>query len=272
MSSEILFVTSYTKELYAASGRRLLESFRVVKQPGAMLACTEGFKRPEKAFEGKPYIYHNLDDDPFLGRWLMENKDVIPDHLGGDTKMCDCPGANERHGREHKTGCHWHWMNRNASRWFRKVASLRQGVRVADALGTPWMVWLDADDHFIRPLPLDYLKEKLRDVALFHFRGHREATESGILGIQLAQGGREFVAALCERYTSKDYRKYERWDDGYQISRLVLEGKVKARDLVHPTKYKSGDLRTEDVIPTTDIKKFLVHDKGRHGQYLGLMK
>lgn len=263
---EILFVTSFSPDLYRASGHTLLESFQTARQRGRILSCYEGTRPTDH--RGKAYEYYNLDKDAFLHDWLTANKDVIPKHLGGTTEMCSCRDAHERHSRFHVKGCYWSWSNRNASRWFRKVASLRQAAVRAAELGTPWLVWLDSDTYFVKELPVSYLQEKLRGVALFYFQGHRDATESGILGFHLEQGGRAFIDALCQRYTSRDYLKYTHWDDGYQIGKLIDEGVAPALDLVHPTKWHR---KTNDVIPTTDIKEYLCHKKGLHGRYMGIM-
>jgi len=257
-------VTSFSPDLYRASGRRLLESFRVVQQPGILLSCYERTRPDDLLCRRRPFEFYDLDRDDFLQTWLQDNRDVIPKHLGGATTICGCKDAHLRHSRFHKRGCHWHWMNRNASRFFRKVASLRRAAELADELGTPWLVWLDSDCYFVQSLPLSYLNDKLRDVALFHFRGHREATESGIVGYHLERGGRRFIEALCERYTSREYLKYHRWDDGFHFADLVDKGIVKSRDLAHPSKWRK---KTEDVIPTTDIREYLAHEKGRNGQH-----
>lgn len=268
-----LFVTSFSPDLYEASGKRLLESFLAVQRPACpqdeLLVCYEG-RHTRYDFRPAGLLPSPLDSDPFLRAWLETNADIIPDYLGGTATRCSCPDTEERHAK-HRPGCHWQWMNRNASRWFRKVASLRE----AYDSGARHVVWLDADAYFKAPLPHKYLAKKLARAGLFYFRGHRPGVESGILGFDMEQGGGDFVLALCRRYTSGEFRADERWDDGYQIARVLdtcPTVRAKAVDLVHPTRYKAGKHRTNNVIPTTDIAEFLVHDKGRHGTGLDIMK
>lgn len=264
MIPPVLYVTSFNPELYAVSAHELLDSFIRVGQVGPLLCCYEGAKpaRPEPNFQ-----WHNLDTDPFLQDWLVANRDVIPEHLGGTTKMCDCPNATQRHAT-HKKGCYWQWMNRNASRWFRKVASLRHAARQ----GSPYVIWLDADVVLKQAIPSQYLSDRLQRLGVLCFRGHRPAVEAGLVGFNLKTGGQIFIEKLCQRYTSRDYLKYERWDDGYQMAMLLDEKACRFRDLVHPTKHKAGRLKTNNVIPTTQFVRYIDHRKGRHGTGLGIMQ
>lgn len=262
---EVLFVTSFSPDLYEASGRQLIESFARVGQPGRLLVCYEGGRPP---LPEPPCVGFDLDADPFLKNWLAANRDVIPEHLGGLTKICTCPDAEKRHSRHHVRGCHWQWMNRNASRWFRKVASLRRAAALAPAYDADLVVWLDSDVVFKRALPSATLAAWLGNYGVFVCRGHRPAVEAGVVGLALSQGGRAFVDALCREYVSRDYLKLERWDDGFVMAVLADRKVCRVRDLVHPTKWKN---KTNNVIPTTVLAPYLDHLKGRHGSGLGVM-
>jgi hypothetical protein len=252
---KILFVTSFEKRMYDASGHKLLDSFHRYKQAGPMLCCYEGMSPPAM----KNTLWYNLDQDEFLQTWLANNKDVIPEHLGGTTTQCNCKDAHVKHSKHHTKGCYWAWPNRNASRWFRKVATWRY----AATRGYQHICWLDVDCHFKRDLPRDKFIEFLAGSGLFYFRGHRPAVESGILGFDLQAGGQQFVDAICNVYTSRRYLKYDRWDDGYVVGKIVESEKIAAHDMVHPTRWRH---RTNDVIPTTPISQYIVHRKGDHGR------
>lgn len=290
-----LFVTSFSPDLYKASGKRLMASFADVHYGEAtaddrLLVCTEG--EIEFEYMSGCVLQHDLDTDAVLHTWLKVHADIIPDYLGGKAEKCDCPNTEKRHAK-HRHGCYWQWMNRNASRWFRKVVSLhaahpvvRVGPRVVEgkrqAYKFDYMVWLDSDTYFVKPLPQSYLAAKLDRANMFYFRGHRPGVESGILGFKLngQTGTARLLVELLERYTSGAFRKDERWDDGYQIGRLLDVRAVRrdkpdgetdwaAIDLVHPTKWKG---LTNNVIPTTDIAEYLVHRKGLHGTQMGIMQ
>ena len=265
----VVYVTSFSPDLYVASGKNLVESFMTVHRaafPGdELLICHEG-KIALPRDDG--LMFADLDTDEYLQDWLTANADIIPDYLGGNAEECRCKGREKRHAT-HTHGCHWAWMNRNASRWFRKVASLRSAVDVGFRCN--YLVWLDSDTIFTAPLPESYLREQLTRAAMFYFRGHRPAVESGILGLCPANGADTLIDELCVRYESA-FRFDERWDDGYQIAKLVEETKIPTVDLVHPTKYASGKRKTNNVIPTTDIVKYVSHFKGLHGTKLGIMR
>ena len=141
-------------------------------------------------------------------------------------------------------------------------------MRYAASLHYRYVIWIDCDTEFVKTVPFDFCVREFDGHPLFYCRGHREAPEVGIFGVDLENDGKDFVKALCERYTSRDYLKYHRWDDGFQIGSLVDEGVVTASDLVHQTKYIG---RTNDVIPRTKLGKYIKHDKGRHGRKTGLM-
>lgn len=263
--SKLLFVTSFAADMYEASGRDLIASFAKHQPDERLLVCSEGMSVGQ-AGAGSRFLEYSLDGDRFLHDWLAANRDIIPTHLGGDATPCDCPGRDDRHARHSKKGCHWQWMNRNASRWFRKVASLRY----AASLPYPYVVWVDADVVIGHRLDAKAVRRLLDGAAMFFCKGHRPAVESGVLGFDMHGGGRLLVDRLCDRYTSGMFRYDERWDDGYQIGvTAALATALKTRDLVHPTALKNV---TNDVIPRTDLAKYLTHRKGRHGTKLDIMK
>lgn len=272
-SARILFVTTFNDELFEMSGRRLIESFYEHQDNdwSELLTCYEGYSCDH-------WPSYDLDVDAFLQEWLADNADVIPVHLGGETTQCACRNSHERHCKHHVNGCHWHWMNRNASRWFRKVASLRY----AASLEYRYLMWVDCDTEFKQTISMDFYVRQFAGQSIFYCRGHREAPEVGVFGVDLdggaggmfeidGNGGQGFIRELCHRYESREYLDYHRWDDGFQIGALVDAGLVTANDLVHPTRFASGPNYTNDVIPHSAIGEFIKHDKGRHGRKTGVM-
>lgn len=275
-----LFVTSFSYDLYEASGKRLLESFEQIHLPAFpndwIMVCYDNMPQGRQ-FLPSNSVAEPLDNNRTLSWWLRNNADIVPDYLGGQARRCGCPNTDKRHAK-HKYGCHWQWMNRNASRFFRKVVSLDAANRSpfsnkpGPRSGFDFLVWLDADAYFKAPLPPKYLTKKLKKAAMFYFRGHRPAVESGILGFSFKNRGDEIIDAWLDRYTTGLFRRDERWDDGFQLARVVESTRLATVDLVHPTKWKTGPNRTNNVIPTTDIAQYLIHEKGRHGEGLDVMK
>ena len=253
----VLYVTSFSPDLYKSSGKRMLESYAAVGAPERMLVCHEGLPDLKNRY---PHDVYDLGTDEFLQTWLEENRDVIPVHLGGDLQPCRCPTRHKRHAR-HRPGCIQDWMRRNASRWFRKVASWRYAAEQdADII-----FWIDSDCIWKKQLPQKELLRYFAGTAVFYFRAHRPAPDTGLLGFDLRKGGREFIDEVCRYYTSKDYRKFDRYDDGYIVG-VVINDKIVATHDVIPKKQS-----TNHVIPLTSIAQYVDHDKGRNGTQLNVM-
>src|SRR5262245_36387055 len=124
----VLYVTSFNSELYQATGHRLVESF--LRCSGAtLLACHEDHAGSELPDDPRIRQY-DLDTSKMLHGWLTENTAIIPANLGGTAGPCDCDARDEPFG-PHRTGCHWFWFNRNASRWFRKLVALDHAQSLA---------------------------------------------------------------------------------------------------------------------------------------------
>lgn len=310
---EILFVTSFSADLYEATGKRLLASFMRHQAPlgheivayyeqpakGRGICPEEDVRAQDR--DGRLHAYDMGNNCFWLQRWLDDNRDVIPDYLGGEAKECQCPGREERHA-PHRPRCHWQWMNRNASRWFRKVVAIAEAAK----LQPRYLVWVDSDSEFQKPMPVSWVQEKLGKAGLAYFRSHRPAVESGVLLFDLHRGGHDFVGALVGRYLSRQYLQDERWDDGYQIARIIdlgLAPGCRCVDVCKPVTYrgpasapanrparagpaarpkpqqvragvKPDPFRKLDnhVMPHTDVWQFLHHSKGEHGARLDIMK
>lgn len=263
--SKLLFVTSFSPDLYEASGRHLLDSFRSVQShEQRLLICREGDDYPNFAAEAQ-FIEYRLNRDLFLNEWLEANCKHIPDYLGGKATACDCPDREKVHAK-HSPRCHWQFMNRNASRFFRKVASWRAAADFAGRSGV--LVWLDADVRLCAGFDVMQALRILDRSGIAYCRGHRPAVESGVVLFDLDRGGMQVIEDLCQRYASKRYLKDERWDDGYQLARVIeAMDRGVGLDLVHPTKYKG---KTNNVIPTTVLAEFVIHDKGKHTTQTGM--
>lgn len=259
----------------------LLKSFTKTKAPGRLFVAYEG--APPDEISSK-FDYYDLGKDSFLQTWLAENKDVIPEYLGGLAPECSCPNHEERHA-VHASGCYWQWMNRNASRFFRKIAAIKAAVPAADAHKARYLIWLDSDCRFRAPLPEHYVQKVMRDGGYFYFRGHRPAIESGIMGFDLEGSGREIITATADCYVSGRYRAYERWDDGYIWTKMVeAHPEISAIDMVkkHVRQMTREELgafgllpgrkRSNNVIPTTTMNTYVIHAKGTHGRGLGIVR
>lgn len=260
----VAFLTSFSPDLLQATGRTLLGSYLACKIDAPLYVCHEpkGGIMPDFAPWGIKHVY-NLDQDEFLRRWLDDNKDIIPRHLGGLAKECTCPDRKRMHGT-HKRGCHYQWMNRNASRWFRKVVCWRYAAKRIDAR---MVVWVDSDSVFRRPMPVARVEALFGAASVFYCRGRREAPETGVIGFHFEREGRRFIADLCDYYLNKEFRTEERWDDGYIVGRRVVEGAVLCRDVVSMREQVGNE-----AIQYTPLRDYITHNKGSHGRKMGVMR
>lgn len=287
-TSKVLWATSFDPAIFEASGRQLVESFLRTGTAGTLLCCTEG-KIEGPQLDSPSILRYDLGQDAFLRQWLRQNAGVIPRHLGGlhDGK-CRCRGGPYGvHDKKHRQPCLAYWFNRNASRWFRKVASLRRARDLAVAEGHDLIVWVDADCVFTARVTVRVAEGWFRihtarhaqlqltagkaptGVGVFYHKSKRAVLESGVIGFNLhphAHGG-AILDAVFEHYSTGRFRQDERWDDCFQFQRAISRAK-------HTT---CVDLATAvgkehaDVVPHSPVGPFITHRKGLHSRGLGIM-
>jgi hypothetical protein len=258
---DVVFVTSFSPEIYQASGRYLIRSFIQHRVDGHLLCGHEGNRPPLRA-AGAPLLFYDLDVDSALRSWRRKNRHIIPRDLGGDAGPCGCAHPDDPWAADHRPGCTGQWFNRNASRWFRKIVCLRHAL----TLSCDVIVWLDADCRFHRRLTRERLAALFRGRAVFYLKSRqRRVPDTGIFGLHLGRGGRRFAEHLIERYESGVFRKDTRWDDGaqFELTRRGLQT-VRCVDLAT---HATGD---SAVVPNSPLRAYLTHDKGRH-YALGVM-
>lgn len=251
----LLCVTTFNDELFEASGRRLVRTFlRYGDAASSLLVCHEGACGSLLPASGR-LLSFDLDQSRFLRDWLQAHRDIIPTNLGGLAVECDCPSRGPFD--EHAAGCHWFWFNKNASRWFRKIVSLDAALQLD---GFDALLWLDSDTRFKKRLPHAVVQDWFGGGSVFYFKSpQRRVMESGVLGVRLDDGGRRFLNTTIERYRSGEFRRYERWDDGFHFQTTLWEdASIRARDLA--TRKTGGTF----VLPNSPAGSYLGHDKGLH--------
>lgn len=283
----ILWLTSCAADMWKASGRALVKSFLDTKSEGHLLVCPEGVPRADPAFRaladsGRGTVY-GLDEFAPLHEWLAANKDVIPRHLGGAADgVCRCPGGPlDVHSKAHVMPCLGQWFNRNAARWFRKVAALAYAleyvVEPRRAGGGPHarrerhydcVVWLDSDCAFRTAVTEKVVKGWFRHTnACFYLKNKRAVLESGVLGYHLGNGAKPLLEKIFELYFSGRFRTLARWDDCYITQKAIAAtaGRVKADDIAYGVGAHAA------VVPHSPVGPYIQHFKGKHGRGLGLM-
>ena len=260
---KVLFVTSFHRQMFEVTGRRLVESFLSSGTRGNLLMCHEGFDGVSPLRHPRLRV-HNLNRSPLLRSWLRDNADIIPQQFGGQAGACACAEPSNPFAR-HNSGCPNGWYNRNAARWFRKVVALRAAIQRTsyDAY-----IWLDSDCVFTARLPIEELQAWFARGAVLYLKSPaRGVIESGVMGILNSDAGRQFVTATVERFQSGAFRQDARWDDGYQFQ-LALH---------HHPEIPRCDLATTanqnaDVVPFSPWGAYLCHRKGMHSVALKLVE
>ena len=246
---DVLYVTSFSKKLYDATGKRMIESFVQNKIQNNLLITYEGsIDVPSH----KRFIRHNLESNTFLSNWIEENKDIIPIEYGGSVPSSEIKTL---------------W-NRRSSLWFRKIVSLREAMKFKQDYKA--VVFCDCDCVFHRPIPTELVLNVFNDADFFYHKGpHREAIESGFMGFNLQKGGEHFVNLLVQSFSSKDFRKYDRWDDGYVITKVLEEREdVSGIDVVAD----HNQVRYGHVVPFGPFGEYVTHNKGSHTRKFGIFK
>jgi hypothetical protein len=265
---KLLFVTSFNGDLYKASGKNLLSSFKQTKTEGDFFIGYEGIKESKDERPESPWYWYSLSQDHFLLKWLEDNRDIIPAYLGGTRKPCICKDPYSRFDRDHKKGCYFSWWNRNCSRWFRKIACLNYILTSGEFDQYTHMVWVDSDCQFRQTVKIGLIDNMFRGADVFYMKGKKRLVEeTGIFGIKLNKYGRFFLEKLIKKYTDGSFRGYVRWDDGYIFSKTRKQ---------YPSALKYYDIGKHstitDVATESDIYPYIIHHKGTHGRVMGIMK
>jgi len=256
----IIYVTSFSKDLYEASGKAMVQSYLDSGMQDTLIVAFEGFQMND-LFNDPRIVKYDLEKSLFLKEWLHNNRDVIPTYLGGQAK----PGP------DNKAVFNNIW-NRKASRWFRKIASFEYAIRKFSQTHD-YIVWIDCDSLILKKIEPDWMVEKaFQHKDLFYhlgpYRSKKETgIESGVIGFKKGRGY-QILQKVFDFYTSKQYLLIKRWDDGY-VFRFVIEkclglGLVTGVDLATPENRISNEGRKLDVICKGIFKDYVLHKKGLH--------
>ncbi len=259
--AEILWATTFSKDMWETSASRLVEAFWATRTPGKLVAFTEGMDLPS----GMNCEGHRLEGDPVLKTFLAKNADVIPRELGGVAKapLCKCPkGPFDAHDtKKHRLPCVGYWFCKNAYRWLRKVVAANLAAEAHP--GHDVLMWVDADATFLKTTPPDvvesWFKAKNHVNGCVYLKNKRTAIETGVVGYHLRHGGRKVLAKLLRRYTTGTFRRDRRWDDCVQLGNAINECRgVFSADLATAVGPNST------VIQFSPLGEYLGHDKGLH--------
>lgn len=248
----LLYVTSFNRKLYYATGQYLVNSFLETDSEGVLLLTYDEF--PIYTRE-ENIIQFNLGHSVWLHDFFKSNPDILPANI----QPCKCNNdpVNLSKVKFHKKGCYFTYWNRYLYRWINKIASLEYAV---NTLLYTDIVWLDCDCLFKQKVTEEYILGQFKGHDTFYFKGpRREVEETGIVGYRNVQ----FIKSYIYRYTSGNFRNNIRWDDCYQYQMARKEYKIKSIDL-------GRHCITTDPIPESNFGQYITHTKGKHNR-LGIV-
>lgn len=234
----LLFVTCYNQKLYESSGHKLRRSAQFFKN------------LPFKTFsEDAAPADHKIEQD-YLSHFLRQYKQYIPEKYGGSSPPCNC-------GIKHEYACHHSLWNESAFRWFKKVVTLYQCLD----LPYDYLVWIDADSFFKKTLSEEVIKKTLEENDVAYLRGEtREAIETGFIIFNFSKGtGQAIIREWFRRFMSGVFLTDHRWDDGFQFTRVINNGRWKGLDLA--TGYSGSNPAA-----FCSLREYFQHNKGSHAR------
>lgn len=207
----VLFVTSGNANMYKTTGHDLVNR---VSQKYPILVCTEGYDvLPMMLSNVRTY---DLQQDEWLRKWLDTYSHIIPTEFGGSC-VEKLP-----------------YFNKHASKWMRKVASIRH-ARLYYEFDV--LIWIDMDSKILN-LDLDALiRNSIRGVSCFYIDGTVRRVvdmgiETGIIGFD-NKDGLNILDDWFSLYETGEFQTLKRWDDGYVIRNVLQNRGYTTRDMVN---------------------------------------
>lgn len=261
--SNVLYVTSFTSDMYKVSGKKMIETFQKYHPNNKMVVCYEKMKLRDLGDLSDNILTYDLNKSDFLKKWLFKNRDIIPFYMGG----LATPQNNSKLLKNE--------FNRQASCFFRKIVSIDYAI---SSYGKKYnsIVWMDADSYFMKNIPNKTISKIFsKSHVFFHLGTKRQKAnlgiESGIIGFKNGNGYK-FFKIVANKFRNGSFRQYEKWDDGY-VFRKVWEEVVKFNKKYPNNPYKilfndvvSHIVKSDrnEVIPYGPFKDYVTHEKGKH--------
>jgi hypothetical protein len=266
MDNNVLYVTSFNKEMYKMSGRFLIDTFKKFNPKNYMIVYYEGMVLKQQSPQIIPYDLANAN---FLHEWIAKNARDIPLEYGGTATKQTNPKLFKN------------YFNKAASLWFRKIVSIESAIKTFGDFFN-YVVWIDADCYVKSHLPPHTMNNIFTHYdVIYHLgkiRQHQKlGIESGIIGFKKGKGY-NFMNKVANKFRSGAFKKYSRWDDGWVFKEVVKEETeqnlkrqsteiVKLLDVVG--RVAAHKYTRCEVIPHGPFSNFFVHDKGKHNELRG---
>jgi hypothetical protein len=261
------WVTSFSPDLYEATGKSLITSFETTNPCGRLFVGPENISNFHVTKPEKVIALQDPSKDPSLAVWLDNNKSIIPEEYGGSwTGPCSCPNPNDSKDTRHKPKCPSSWFCRNAVRWFRKLLTLRNFLKLADSEYSR-VIWIDSDVIFKKSISETAVDGWFKGNSVFYLNGpKRKVWETGVVGFT-KKSGIELIHKTFDCFMTGEFLDFPRWDDSYALQTVAQRMRNLSKiDLA------TGTGKHADVVPFSPLGEFIEHNKGTHGRILGIMK
>ena len=134
----------------------------------------------------------------------------------------------------------------------------------------PWLIAIDADTEFLRPITNDFYSEILDDSVdvVVLDRPDPLRVESGFMAFNMARKGGELIDAVYDYYRNGHIYRFPEWTDIFVISRILKSGTFSVKNLVPegvPMTYWNTDEKkncVNNVWNHTPLAKWIQHYKG----------
>lgn len=263
----VAWITSFSDELYQATGKHLVDSYESFGSCGKLFVAPERLSEFRNSKPQSVVLLPDPADSVDLQAFIRNNQDIIPKEFGGAWEgPCSCPNPNDPKDKKHKPGCPGSWFCKHAIRWFRKFIALRSFMK-ASYLGYTHVIWVDSDVVFNDKVTESDVNSWFNRNDVFYLKGpKRKIWETGVVGFS-AKRGLTLIQNSYDCLQDGRFRSFPRWDDSY-----VLQTTAESMRNLRCLDLANGASGHSDVVPHSPLHPFLTHNKGTHGRKLGIMK
>lgn len=160
-------------------------------------------------------------------------------------------GMGYSHAKTDSSGCSW---RHNAYKWF------PQGLIPEDA--SKWLkngellVWMDADVHTFKSVPLDWVGNLLgeSDVACLQREGTH--TEIGFYAIRISHETKQFLKTFSNVYKTGEFLRLKESHSAFVFDYALSKHNLKVENL-------NDSNKRGHVWPASKLSRFTVHKKGK---------
>ena len=243
-NSDILCVTTFTKKLYDEYSYRFLDTYNL-------------------PYDLTIYSEDNLD---FLKEKITKFTNINIKLINSYEKIKELVSFVNCNNSRNKKDVNEGGFRKDGVRFCYKVFVVTDlGLDIIKQSKYKYLIWLDADIIFKKPIEIDLLKQKLIDnntMMSYLGRGLKYHSECGFLIFNLSHSKiKEYFEEMMRMYVSNDIYKEREWHDSYiwDVVRKKFETKFKIKN----KNIGSKDKTINDIIGNTFLFEYFYHLKGK---------